>query len=88
MWTRKPCVIGGTAPPDDWLILYCGRDCGRVYLTPVASPDRLSVWRWSAWCLPGSQGEARTLADGCEAVRRAVIAAGGRMGGDRADLFG
>ena len=86
MWNRKPCSVGAKDAPDDWLILCLGYECGRVYLTPVASPHQLTAWRWSAWSMPGAQGEAPTLEDACNEVRRTIVAAGGRMSGARLDV--
>ncbi len=86
MWTRKPCVIGGQAAPDDWLVLWCGQDCGRVHLTYSPINAQRAVWAWTAWCDPAADGRCDTLAEGCDLVRRSVIAAGGRMSGSRGDL--
>jgi hypothetical protein len=77
-------MIGGQAAQDDWLVCWQGQACGRVHLghAPCARP----VWIWAAWCYPGAQGRCDDLAEGLDCVRRAVIAAEGRMSGHHPDL--
>ena len=86
MWTRKLCIVGGQARPDDWLVLCLGFECGRVYLAASANPNLTTVWRWYAWSNPAAAGLSSTLEDGCNRVRQAVRSAEGKMGGMLRDV--
>ena len=86
MWTRKKTVIGGRAADDDWIVCWRARECGRVVRVHSPPGQTKSTWSWSAWSYPSGLGRCDTLAEGLDHVRRTVIAAGGKMSGNRIDL--
>jgi hypothetical protein len=86
MWTRKPTRIGGQTAPDDWVVCWRGQRCGRVLRVHSPATESRTAWHWSAWCDPAAHGRCEDFAEGLENVRRAVIAAGGKMSGSHPDM--
>ena len=70
-WTRIPTVIGGSAAPDDWIVLRAGCTVGRVSFQPRHQPGD-PHWLWAVWTHPASHGYAETLEAGLEEIRSRV----------------
>ena len=86
MWTRKKTLIGGQTADNDWIVRWRGRDCGRVMRVHSPGSETKLTWSWSAWSYPSGYGRCDTLAEGLDHVRCTVIAAGGKMSGNRVNL--
>lgn len=72
MWTRKRTRIAGRILQDDWIVHRDGLPVGRVRLDYRENPGR-NVWLWFKQTVPGTHGEADTLDEALEAVRKAIL---------------
>ncbi len=72
MWTMKRCIVGGTSESGDWVILYQGRDVGRIRFEEHTFNGALP-WTWATWCLPTTHGRVNTMEEAREMVRSEVL---------------
>ncbi|MBY5976747.1 hypothetical protein KUV39_08815 [Phaeobacter italicus] len=73
----KRTDIGGEVLKDDWVIIWDGREVGRIYFSDVPYKTA-NPWVWAIWVIPAETGRVKTLEEARETVRRVVL----RVSGD------
>ncbi|UWS06738.1 hypothetical protein [Phaeobacter inhibens] len=72
----KRTDIGGEVPKDDWVIIWDGREVGRIYFSDL--PYKTATpWVWAIWVIPAESGRVQTMEEAREAVRRVVLRVSG-----------
>jgi hypothetical protein len=76
MWSMKRTDIGGAVLKDDWVIIWNGREVGRIYLNDIPYKNA-NPWLWATWVIPAESGRVKTMEEARETVRRVVLRVSG-----------
>lgn len=76
MWTMQKTEIGGRILKDDWVIIWNGREVGRIFFNDFPY-DNANPWKWTTWVIPAESGRVETMEEARETVRRVVLRVSG-----------
>jgi hypothetical protein len=79
MWTMKRTDISGEVLRDDWVIIWDGREVGRIFFNDFPYRNA-NPWVWATWVIPAESGRVETMEEARETVRRVVLRVSGCEG--------
>ncbi|MFV1611163.1 hypothetical protein VWZ88_01945 [Phaeobacter sp. JH20_36] len=80
----KRTDIGGEVLKDDWVIIWDGREVGRIFFDDFPY-NNANPWKWATWVITADSGRVKTMEEARKTVRRVVLRMSGCDQGHRAD---